>query len=419
LLDPRPGRTAYPSPSRLLSKAKLRSAWNLSRDSTKRAGRGGTDGITAQSFAAKLDDNLTKIARLLKTGEYGLSSLKPVFIPKPNSDLDRLICIPTVRDRLVQRTIVEYLVSKNKLPINNSSSFGFIRGRGTKEAISIAIGLRQKYLWCLKTDIESFFDRIPRQYLKKRVSDSLKVHSLTPILYRVIDCEVKESENDKHKFQKHKIKRGEGVRQGMPLSPILSNLVLSEFDFDIEKRKIKMVRYADDLILFFNSKAETIAGEKLVRELLQKIQLHIPQIDDQSKTQIIAPREPVDFLGREIVFMENSNSFVARVSKKQIMKIRARLAEEYSYTNQCKKNSTFQATIVELSKSVSAYLGIYKDASNFIHFESELRSEARGILSSILRDVFGETVLAAVTIQGQKFLGLGTLDLPEPVDELE
>jgi hypothetical protein len=116
---------------------------------------------------------------------------------------------------------------------------------------------------------------------------------------------------------------------------------------------------------------------------------------------------------------ETSNFYAARVSKKQIEKIRSRLAEEYPYTNQCKLDSIFQATIVELTKSVSAYLGIYKDASNFVHFENELRYEARVILTNMFKDVIGEPALAALTIQARKILGLGTLDLPEPVNNLE
>ena len=82
--------------------------------------------------------------------------------------------------RVVQRTIAAYLTENKKLPIYNSSSFGFLRDLGTKAAIDAAADHRRSYDWCLKTDIESFFDRIPRQYLKTRLVKALGDHSLEP-----------------------------------------------------------------------------------------------------------------------------------------------------------------------------------------------------------------------------------------------
>src|SRR5580704_16744186 len=103
-----------PRPARLLSKVKLREAWRDSRDSTTRAARPGIDGVTAERFAANLDENLTTLARRLRDGSYGPSSLLAVFIPKPNSNKERVICIPILIDRIVQRTIVRYLADNKK-----------------------------------------------------------------------------------------------------------------------------------------------------------------------------------------------------------------------------------------------------------------------------------------------------------------
>ncbi len=420
MLAPKPGQNlTYPKPTRIISKAELAREWKASRDATGKPGSKGVDNVTAAQFAARLDANLIQLARDLKEGKFGFSKLRAVFIPKPNSEKERIICIPTVRDRLIQRVIVSYLVRRKALPIYNSSSFGFIKGIGTEEAIKRVVELRGKYDWCLKTDIEAFFDRIPRNYLKACVKKSLGGHSLTPLICKAINCEAKVTRFNKLDFDKQGVKPGTGVRQGMPLSPLLANLVLSEFDRSIEKSNIEMVRYADDLILFFNSKSDAYAGKQTVIKLLQELELNIPKIAADSKTSIVSPGDPVTFLGREIVFLESANAYVARISIKQIKKIKARLTKEYSFSHRHQKGKTFQDTIVDISRSIAAYLGIYRNAYNFSDFESDLRGHSRILVTQLFRELFGETALGSLSLDGRKFLGIEVFDTIEPNPELE
>jgi RNA-directed DNA polymerase len=243
--------TEHRRPIKLLSKANLRDAWDRSRRANK-AGAPGIDRVSATTFAENLDSNLSRIAKQLQNGEYGFSDLRPVFIAKASGTKERMICIPTVQDRLVQRAMCWYLDQKQKFPIYNESSFGFVTGRGgTHNAILASLKLREKFDWCLKTDIESFFDCIPRNYLLNRIKQELgSEHSFLPLLTKVVNCEVKQG-LQAEKIRKQKIKLGTGIRQGMPLSPILANLVLSNFDEEIKRRGINMVRYADDLLFFF------------------------------------------------------------------------------------------------------------------------------------------------------------------------
>ena len=245
--------SSRPNPTKVLSKPFLVEVWRASRDSKQRAGRPGVDNVTASQFLEKIDANLDDIGRRLRSGQYGFSKLRAVFLPKPDSDKERVICIPTVRDRLVQRAIAEYLISKKIFPINNLSSFGFIRGLGPQAAIKRALEFRARYEWCLKTDIQSFFDKIPRRHLKVKVSRTLKGSSLEPLVLKAIDCEVKTSSENRAKLQRQGLIAGVGVRQGMPLSPLLANLALADFDREVERRRIGMVRYADDLVLFLSA----------------------------------------------------------------------------------------------------------------------------------------------------------------------
>lgn len=330
-----------------------------------------------------------------------------------------MICIPIVVDRLVQRAIAGYLVSNKTLPIYNSSSFGFIEGLGTPPAIRRVIELREKYDWCLKTDIETFFDNIQRPYLQSRVAQALGKHSLVPIITRIIECDIKLNPNNREKIRKQGITMGKGLRQGMPLSPILANLVLSKFDLEIYRNRIPMVRYADDLLLFFPDKNAASAGHELVKTILDKIELSIPEIEDGSKTIIVAPRQPVDFLGREIVYIGSLGKYVARVSDRKIAKIKQQIKTDYSYQSRSKLESTLQETIVELWQSISAYLGVYKDAHNFPKFDEELRSIARATISQMFVDIFGQNALASLTSHQKNFLGIGHLNFPTGLNDIE
>jgi group II intron reverse transcriptase/maturase len=397
----------------------LRTTWAASRDSKPRAGRPGIDNVSAHQFSAKLDTNLNDIVRRLRAGQYGFSKLRAVFLPKADSDKERVICIPTIRDRLVQRAIAEHLTSKKVFPVINLSSFGFIRERGPQLAIKRALELRSKYDWCLKTDIQSFFDRIPRQYLKTKVAQTLQGNSLETLVFKVIDCEVKTTPETRAKLQKQGLVAGLGIRQGMPLSPLLANLALADFDRYVEERRIKMVRYADDLALFFRTKEEANEGRQLVKLLLQTVQLSIPELADGSKTRIVSRSDSLEFLGREIVFLGSTKSFVAKVGDKQIQKISARLRTDFSFKTRSLQGKNFQDTIVDLSKSISSYLGIYKDAFNYAQLEGELRGLARSIVVEIFQDLFGQQVLASLTPEGRKFLGLRIFDVLQPDPELD
>jgi RNA-directed DNA polymerase len=215
------------------------------------------------------------------------------------------------------------------------------------------------------------------------------------------------------------IKPGVGLRQGMPLSPILANLVLSSFDNDVERVKIEMIRYVDDILLFFESKKKAQDGLKFISERLSHQGFTIPELANQSKTRLIGPREPVDFLGRQLIFLGSQQRFVSQISRAHIAKIRAYLEDQFNFATRANQGSDFQETVIDLSRSVAAYLGVYRDAHNFPALQSELRACTRRIMEDIYEDVFGKSILNNVNEKGRNFLGIGSLDMLEPSAELE
>jgi len=180
-----------------------------------------------------------------------------------------------------------------------------------------------------------------------------------------------------------------------------------------------MIRYADDLALFFNSRQDAKIAKDIVSALLGELELTIPKIASGAKTQLLGPDDPLDFLGREIVRVGVDKKYVARVSNRQIEKIKRYLEEEYSFQNRSKSDATFLETVVDLWRSISAYLGIYKDAYNYMILDSELRGTARTIMSDTFLDIFGADALDKITDEAREFLGIGTLDVPEPLNDLD
>ena len=77
------------------------------------------------------------------------------------------------------------------------------------------------------------------------------------------------------------------------------------------------------------------------------------------------------------------DNFVARVSVRQIDKVKFRLVNEFSFAKRLEDGRNFQETIVDLSKSIAAYLEIYGDAYNYKTFEDELRGHGRAIIAKI------------------------------------
>ncbi|MCE2578466.1 hypothetical protein LDL36_08125 [Komagataeibacter sp. FNDCR1] len=218
----------------------------------------GVDGVSATTFKNERMNRLREIQSNIRDG-YKFSLLRGVAIPKTDPTKLRLICIPTLSDRIVQRALVNKIEEQaEKLELINPVSYGFIRNtknqnRGVRGAQKAACALREKKPWVFKADIAKFFDRINRKELAEKFSRQFKLRSLTPLVLGAIQCEVAESSEKIRKATiQNGIQRGRGLRQGMPLSPILSNFVLKDFD-RVVGAQYSMVRYADDLLIFTNT----------------------------------------------------------------------------------------------------------------------------------------------------------------------
>ena len=112
------------------------------------------------------------------------------------------------------------------------------------------------------------------------------------------------------------IEAGRGLRQGMPLSPILSNFLLRDFDRAFSERGHALVRYADDLVVFASSRDECETIQELTEFELAKLKLQF----SPGKTEICGPHEPVEFLGMELGLRDGTSTYCLTVSTRQMAK---------------------------------------------------------------------------------------------------
>ena len=139
--------------------------WHALHHNIKRKTSVGTDKETKQKFISELETRLHSISREILRGEYQFSSLRPILIPKTSGG-SRVINVPTIRDRFVQRLIFQILISKYEKKWKLPYSFSSMGGESTKE-ILVKLGTQcTRDKWIIKTDISRYFDTIDRAEMK-------------------------------------------------------------------------------------------------------------------------------------------------------------------------------------------------------------------------------------------------------------
>jgi hypothetical protein len=274
---------------------------------------------------------------------------------------------------MVQRAVLDFLSQKYGARLANYISYGFVLGRTVKSALAEACRLRGLAGWVYKTDIQSFFDRISRERLRQDITRNIRDTSLHPLLFAAINCEIDTDRRAvRNEITKQDIKNGIGLRQGMPLSPFLSNLVLRDFDLAIQQRGYLAIRYADDLIFFANSKTDCQQIHTFCENELEKHGHTIPPLssDQDSKTKIYGPAEVADFLGLGI--SPRGNGYVARVTHQQLDKIRTlllMLSHPRELTSRGIRLATFG---MALQSRIDGYLHAYEDCANYGEVERQI-----------------------------------------------
>ena len=231
----------------------LEQAWQQVRSNH---GSPGVDGRTIDETRDYLREHWPTIREQLLNGTYRPQPVRRVEIAKPDGGV-RKLGIPTVLDRLIQQAILQVLQGRWD-PTFSEHSYGFRPGRSAHQAVAQAQShVAEGYEWVVDIDLEKFFDRVNHDILMDRVARRISDKRLLRLIRAYLNAGVMENglvgPTD------------EGVPQGGPLCPLLSNLVLDEFDRELTRRGHRFCRYAHDCNIYVRSRraGERSHGERL------------------------------------------------------------------------------------------------------------------------------------------------------------
>jgi len=270
-------------------------------------GAAGVDGIGIAEFKGHLQRQWPTIKARILTGEYFPQAVRRVDIPKPQGGV-RTLGIPTLTDRLIQQALHQVLSPIFEVDFSESS-YGFRPGRNAHQAVKaakqyVAEGRRI----VVDMDVEQFFDRVNHDLLMERLSKKIEDGRVLQLIRRYLEAGMMAEGVTRP--------RTEGTPQGGPLSPLLSNILLTGLDRELERRGHAFCRYADDCNIYVRSKA---AGERVMASLTRFLAARLKLTVNGAKSAVAAPWER-QFLGYSMTWHKAPRLRIAPASYHRLEK---------------------------------------------------------------------------------------------------
>ena len=295
----------------------------LSRDNLNRAykrvrankGAPGIDGMTIEDALPWLREHREELLDTIHQGKYKPQPVRRKEIPKPDGGV-RKLGIPTVIDRIIQQAIAQQLVPIYEL-LFSDNSYGYRPNRSAQQAIQkVKQYAEEGYTSAVLVDLSKYFDTLNHELLMNLLRKNVHDKRVIELIKRYLKAGVMENGL--------LVKTTEGSPQGGPLSPLLANIYLNEYDKEMERRGVLVIRYADDIVVLAKSpRAAQRLLESTRRYLEGKLKLKMNV--EKSKVVSVFSIRNFKFLG--FALGKGKDGVYIRVHAKSMKKAKAKLKE--------------------------------------------------------------------------------------------
>ena len=323
----------------------LERAWKKVRSNR---GAPGPDGITIDEFPEHFRANWPEIRQQLLDGTYVPGPARRKSIDKPDGG-QRNLGIPNVIERLIQQAILQILTPIFD-PGFSESSFGFRPKRSAQDAAKqVQAHIRSGYRHCIDMDLAKFFDKVQHDVLMVRVARKVQDRRLLKLIGRYLRAGVMVETELQPSI--------EGTMQGGPLSPLLANILLDDFDKELESRGLHFVRYADDFLVFTKTSE---AAQRVARSIESYLTRKLRLVVNHQKSRICGT-DGVEFLG--FSFVGYGGNF--RVSPKNQLKFKDRVRE----ITRRNRGVSMSHRMLELRRYFQGWVGYFSIVRMKTYFE--------------------------------------------------
>lgn len=326
-------------------------------------GAAGVDGIGIPEFKAHLQQHWPTIKAKLRAGTYIPQAVRRVDIPKPQGGV-RTLGIPTLTDRLIQQALHQVLSPIFEAEFSESS-YGFRPGRSAHQAVKAAKQyVAQGRRVVVDLDLEKFFDRVNHDILMAKLAKKIEDERVLKLIRRYLEVGMMAEGVISPRTQ--------GTPQGGPLSPLLSNILLTDLDRELERRGHAFCRYADDCNIYVRSLA---AGKRVLAGISQFLSRRLKLTVNEAKSAVARPWER-KFLGYSLTRRKAPKLRIAPAS-------RQRLEDRIRDVLKGARGRSVRRTIEELNpvlRGWAAYFKLTETKRTLEELDGWLRRKLRCIL---------------------------------------